>query len=389
MRPFNLSSYLAREASVIPNGTSVSEVPNGSGTGGPVQITDGGEGQTKRPIAEVLGDIFAAAKSSDPADLQLAAKQAMNAEIPQEFLGNRNVLNLVKAIAGRADEDPNFVSRNLETGEPEQSLDDLARELAKYLGLNESEIAMQAKKLNSPQTEGGAMSNQTATPAAGGVPSVRTSAVTGDQASEEIRRQQEDPTHKRKKSNPFRVLMGYVGKMRDHGMSKREIVKKIMHMKNNRWDPDTIRKCVDIVTERNRRKKKKESTDMSMDTLEDKMFSPAFNMQRWERRAKAKAPKGADGDFEDRESVYSQERDPRLMSITELLMEFIYLVSAKEFVPNSAENAGAGSNPDKNGIRRRLGKIKTELKRRGYESNQIIDLLDVTSGEDEEEEQEG
>jgi hypothetical protein len=385
MRPFNLSSYLAREASLIPNGTSVSEVPNGSGTG-PVQITDGGEGQTKRPIADVLGDIFAAAKSSNQDDLQMAAKQAINAEIPQEFLGNRNVVNLVKAIGGRADEDPNFVSRDLETNQPERSLDDLARELAKYLGLNESQLENQAR---SSQTEGGAMSNQTATPAAGGVPSVRTSAVTGDQVSEEIRRQQEDPTHKRKKSNPFRVLMGYVGKMRDHGMSKREIVKKIMHMKNNRWDPDTIRKCVDIVTERNRRKKKKESTDMSMETLEDKMFSPAFNMQKWERRAKAKAPKGADGDFEDRESVYDQERDPRLMSITELLMEFIYLVSAKEFVPNSAENAGAGSDPDKNVIRRRLGKIKTELKRRGYESNQIIDLLDVTSGEEEEEEQEG
>lgn len=408
MRPFNLSSYLAekRVANLVPNGTSGvvpdaapqeggsggSWVPNGSGLGQGVQITEGAEESDKKPIADIIGNILRAAKSSDSQELQLAAEQALNAEIPPQFLGNQNVMNLITAIGKRADEDPDLRSRNLETGESESSLDELAKELAGYLGLDPAELERKSatnETEQSSQPEGADMASGNQNPVAtgvGSVPSVRLSAA-GDEAVKERDRQKDDPTHKRKKSNPFRVLMGYVGKLRDHGMSKREIVQKILHMKGNRWDSDTIRKCVDIVTERNRRKKKQETTDMSMGTLENKMFAPAFNLSKWERTAKA--PKGMDGDFEDRKSVYDQERDPRLMSVTELLIEFIYMVSAKEFIPGAAENNGMGANPDKKGIKRRLGMLRQELKRRGYESNEIIDLLDVTSGEGEEEEQEG
>lgn len=399
MSSFNLSSYLARTkvATLLPNDTSGatpaaenggSWVPNGSGLGQGVQITEGAEESSKKPIADIIGGILLAAKSSDPQEIQNAAKQAVNAEVPEEFIGNRNILNLVTAIGRRADEDPEHVSTNFDTGEKESSLDELAKELASYMGLDPGELEVKALKSKS---EGGGMeTGDMTTTGPSGVPDVRTAAV-GDEAEKELERQKEDPTHKRKKSNPFRVLMGYVGKLRDHGMSKREIVKKILRMKNNRWDADTVRKCVDIVTEMNRRKKRKETTDMPMDTLEDKMFAPAFNLSRWEKVAKLKkAPKGADGDFESRKSIYDLERDPRLMSVTELLMEFLYMVSAKQFVPGAAENSGMGGVPDKKGIRRKLEKVKAELKRRGYDSDQLIDLLDVTSGEgEEEEEQEG
>lgn len=390
MSSFNLSSYLAKTkvATLLPNDTSGavptggSWVPNGSGLGQGIQITEGAEESSKKPIADIIGEILVAAKDSDPQAIQNAAKKAINAEVPEEFTGNRNVLNLITAIGRRADEDPNFVSTNLDTGEKESSLDNLAKELASYMGLDPQELEIKA--LNS-KSEGKGMETEGLTTTA---PQMRMAAV-GDEAGKEIEKQKEDPTHKRKKSNPFRVLMGYVGKLRDHGMPKREIVKKILRMKNNRWDAETVRKCVDIVTEMNRRKKKKETTDMTMGTLEGKMFAPAFNLSKWEKEAKLdKAPKGADGDFEDRKSIYDLERDPRLMSVTELLMEFIYMVSAKQFVPGAAENNGMGGLPDKRSIRRKLEKVKAELKRRGYDSDQLINLLDVTSGE-EEEEQEG
>ena len=54
----------------------------------------------------------------------------------------------------------------------------------------------------------------------------------------------EEKTKKKTRGNPFRVLMGQVGKMLDHGISKKDIIRYIG--KKNMWNDETIGKAVDV-----------------------------------------------------------------------------------------------------------------------------------------------
>lgn len=66
---------------------------------------------------------------------------------------------------------------------------------------------------------------------------------------------QSDDRKKKSRGNPFRVLMGKVGKLLDHGLSKKDIVRYIK--KENIWDENTIEKSIDIVKEYNKKKTRK------------------------------------------------------------------------------------------------------------------------------------
>lgn len=67
-------------------------------------------------------------------------------------------------------------------------------------------------------------------------------------------------TQKKKKTrgNPFRVLMGKVGKLLDHGIEKQDIVRYISKL--NYWNKETIERAVEIVQEYNRKKEQKKTT---------------------------------------------------------------------------------------------------------------------------------
>ncbi len=75
---------------------------------------------------------------------------------------------------------------------------------------------------------------------------------------------------KKSRGNPFRVLMGKVGKLLDHGLEKREIVRYLL--KENIWNEETISKAVGIVKEYNKKKHKKQKkveAQTLLDTAED------------------------------------------------------------------------------------------------------------------------
>jgi hypothetical protein len=60
---------------------------------------------------------------------------------------------------------------------------------------------------------------------------------------------------KKTRGNPFKVLMGKVGKLLDHGLSKNQITRYLAKQKY--WNNDTIEKAVDIVKDYNKKKHKK------------------------------------------------------------------------------------------------------------------------------------
>jgi hypothetical protein len=59
---------------------------------------------------------------------------------------------------------------------------------------------------------------------------------------------------KKTRGNPFRVLMGKVGKLLDHGVEKNDIVRYLAKLKY--WNNETIERAVDIVRDYNKKKKK-------------------------------------------------------------------------------------------------------------------------------------
>ena len=67
---------------------------------------------------------------------------------------------------------------------------------------------------------------------------------------------------KKTRGNPFRVLMGKVGKLLDHGVEKNDIVRYLAKLKY--WNNETIERAVDIVRDYN--KKKKKDTDKFKET---------------------------------------------------------------------------------------------------------------------------
>jgi len=64
---------------------------------------------------------------------------------------------------------------------------------------------------------------------------------------------------KKTRGNPFRVLMGKVGKLLDHGVEKNDIVRYVSKLKY--WNKETIERAIDIVKEYNKKLEKGKDKD--------------------------------------------------------------------------------------------------------------------------------
>lgn len=73
---------------------------------------------------------------------------------------------------------------------------------------------------------------------------------------------------KKTRGNPFRVLMGKVGKLLDHGVEKKDIVRYLAKLKY--WNNETIERAVDIVRDYNRKKERKDREDEPVENTEKK-----------------------------------------------------------------------------------------------------------------------
>ena len=146
---------------------------------------------------------------------------------------------------------------------------------------------------------------------------------------------------KKTRGNPFRVLMGKVGKLLDHGIEKKDIVRYLS--KENFFGKQTIERAVDIVKDYN--KKKKNDSSNSEEVKEEKKKA---STEVYIKTA------GLD---------YDAETDWEKRSTAELIYSAYYLDGVLED-KNSASKENASAE---------LKKIKTELKKRG-ESLEDIDL---------------
>jgi hypothetical protein len=148
---------------------------------------------------------------------------------------------------------------------------------------------------------------------------------------------------KKTRGNPFRVLMGKVGKLLDHGIEKKDIVRYLAKQKF--WGNETIERAVDIVRDYNKKKKNDSEDDKEIkEEKKDKKASTEVYIKI----------AGLD---------YDAETDWEKRSTAELIYNAYYLDGVLEDKDSaSKENASA-----------EFKKIKTELKKRG-ESLEDLDL---------------
>lgn len=148
---------------------------------------------------------------------------------------------------------------------------------------------------------------------------------------------------KKKRGNPFRVLMGKVGKLLDHGLEKREIVRYLL--KEKIWNEQTISNAVGIVKEYNKkkqRKTRKKEAQTLLNTAED-----------W--------PK-LDLDFNKK-------------SNTELIMSLTWLNSLDKM--DSKNNSFGKEVADRSDVKTKIRKIKNVLLDRGMDQKYIDEYMKV------------
>lgn len=158
----------------------------------------------------------------------------------------------------------------------------------------------------------------------------------------------EQSKKKKTRGNPFRVLMGKIGKLLDHGLDKRTIVKYIS--KENTWDDDTIEKAVKVVMEYNTKKKEKEVN-------KEASSSEAFNLTRF-------AARDIDG------SILDAKPDFEKRSTSELMARATWLNDLLEYNQKTPQGDGRKA-ASKEGVAAELKAIKSALKSRGFELNEL------------------
>ena len=149
---------------------------------------------------------------------------------------------------------------------------------------------------------------------------------------------------KKTRGNPFRVLMGKVGKLLDHGVEKKDIVRYLAKLKY--WNNETIERAVDIVKDYNR-KKKRDNNDDKKAYNNTNIVTAALDYDR-------------KPDFEKR-------------STSELIYRACFLMDLIE--ADKFTKQGDFKNPaDKKGAKEELKDIKSALIKRGVDKDEISDL---------------
>jgi hypothetical protein len=155
--------------------------------------------------------------------------------------------------------------------------------------------------------------------------------------------EEEEDKDKKHGGNPFKVLMGIVGKLLDKGWNQQDITRHIK--RNTKFNSETIKECVKIMKGYNR-KREREKTSSSYN------FKNIF-AQKEEYRI-------------------DWENDFDKKSTRELIIRLKYLVDAKDF--DESKDNGTRTNGikgDLSSISGEIKKIEAALKNRGFSEKDI------------------
>lgn len=150
---------------------------------------------------------------------------------------------------------------------------------------------------------------------------------------------------KKTRGNPFRVLMGKVGKLLDHGVEKKDIVRYLAKLKY--WNNETIERAVDIVKDYNKKKKRDSDKEDKTAFINSNVKIAALD--------------------------YDREPDFKKRSTGELIARACFLVDLMEQTRNTKQ--GDFKDPaDKTGAKEELKSIRAALEDRGLDKEELSNL---------------
>jgi len=173
---------------------------------------------------------------------------------------------------------------------------------------------------------------------------------------------------KKTRGNPFRVLMGKVGKLLDHGVEKNDIVRTIAKLKF--WEKPMIEKAVEIVQDYNRKQRSKkdddektaESVDLDKLKIQTKEVKDTIDQLK-DLASKGKKTKTAAID-------YDRKPDFKKRSTGELVARVCYLLDLQDYSKNTKQ--GDFKDPEsKKGVTEELKQIKSALVDRGFDKEEL------------------
>jgi hypothetical protein len=151
---------------------------------------------------------------------------------------------------------------------------------------------------------------------------------------------------KKTRGNPFRVLMGKVGKLLDHGVEKNDIVRYISKLKY--WNKETIERAIDIVRDYNKK-------------LEQ------------DKPAKEKEAGVSENSIKTAAIDYDKKPDFLKRSTPELIMRACFLMDLQDYSKTTKQGDFKDA-ADKKGVSEELKQIKAALKDRGFDNEELSNL---------------
>jgi hypothetical protein len=169
---------------------------------------------------------------------------------------------------------------------------------------------------------------------------------------------------KKTRGNPFRVLMGKVGKLLDHGIEKSDIVRYLAKLKY--WNNETIERAVDIVRDYNKKKKTKD--DDSETTTKKEVVKEVLKDTKNHKESSAnKNTRVAALD-------YDKTPDFTKRSTAELIMRVCYLLDVVEDGKSTIQVKDMDKNVDKKSAKSQLKDIRVALEKRGFDKEDLSNL---------------
>jgi hypothetical protein len=192
---------------------------------------------------------------------------------------------------------------------------------------------------------------------------------------------------KKTRGNPFRVLMGKVGKLLDHGVNKNDIVRYISKLKY--WNKETIERAVDIVKEYNKKldqgKDKDEKPEKSEKTANvvdlKKLLDKKEEVEKETKDVEETVEQINDTEEKGNKNAsvkiaslnYDAKPNFEKRSTPELIMRACFLMDLQDYSKTTKQGDFKDA-ADKKGVAEELKQIRTALTNRGFDKEELSNL---------------
>ena len=189
---------------------------------------------------------------------------------------------------------------------------------------------------------------------------------------------------KKTRGNPFRVLMGKVGKLLDHGVEKNDIVRYISKLKY--WNKETVERAIDIVKEYNKKLEKGKDKDEKSKKTAGTVDLPKLVKEKEEVERKTKDIEETIELINENEETGYKNASIKISSLNydakpnfekrstpELIMRACFLMDLQDYSKTTKQGDFKDA-ADKKGVSEELKQIKAALKNRGFDKEELSNL---------------